>query len=204
MKNQYKGLPFADNRYKGGVQTIPGKVYCAYYDMGGEGIAYHDTTGENQGSGRLNADDGSYLHQFRMNESVDTSYTKSQDDIDNSEFNFVTPEMDMLYVGWTAPGEWLKYTVDVKNTGTYYINVMYTSYEGGKISVSVNDTDKTGPMDIQSTYRSDDPIQWRQWHHWNKADKIAEIYLEEGSQVLTLHTVANGQMNYGYLEFELK
>jgi len=24
-------------------QKIPGKLQCAYYDFGGEGIAYHDT-----------------------------------------------------------------------------------------------------------------------------------------------------------------
>ena len=35
----YKGTPFQDSRYKGGAQKIPGKVYCAYYDLGGEGVA---------------------------------------------------------------------------------------------------------------------------------------------------------------------
>lgn len=39
----YAGTPFEDIQYKGGAQAIPGKVYCPYYDFGGEGIAYHDT-----------------------------------------------------------------------------------------------------------------------------------------------------------------
>ena len=26
-----------------GPQQIPGRVECAYYDLGGEGVAYHDT-----------------------------------------------------------------------------------------------------------------------------------------------------------------
>lgn len=38
----YQGKPFEDAIYKGGPQVIPGKVECAYYDLGGEGVAYHD------------------------------------------------------------------------------------------------------------------------------------------------------------------
>ena len=30
----YKGTPYADSRYHGGAQKIPGKIYCAYYDRG--------------------------------------------------------------------------------------------------------------------------------------------------------------------------
>jgi hypothetical protein len=32
--SQYKGLPYHDSRYSGGPQKIPGKVLCAYYDLG--------------------------------------------------------------------------------------------------------------------------------------------------------------------------
>ena len=35
----YKGIPFHDSKYNGGAQKIPGTVMCAYYDMGGEGVA---------------------------------------------------------------------------------------------------------------------------------------------------------------------
>src|SRR4029077_17918811 len=40
---QYRGLSYRDSRYQGGSQKIPGRVFCAYYDLGGEGVAYHDT-----------------------------------------------------------------------------------------------------------------------------------------------------------------
>src|SRR5271163_2327086 len=33
---QYKGTPYHDGRYQDGAQKIPGKVLCAYYDLGGE------------------------------------------------------------------------------------------------------------------------------------------------------------------------
>jgi hypothetical protein len=67
----YAGQPFHDQRYAGGPQVIPGKVQCAYYDAGGEGVAYHDSDAVNHGSGELNPLDGSYLHGFRVREGVD-------------------------------------------------------------------------------------------------------------------------------------
>ena len=72
----YKGTPFADAKYKAGAQKIPGTLMCAYYDLGGEGVAYHDSDAKNNGSGGLNPLDGKYLNEFRAKEGVDTSYTK--------------------------------------------------------------------------------------------------------------------------------
>jgi hypothetical protein len=203
MATDYKGRPYRDSNFSGGPQIIPGRVLCAYFDFGGEGVAYHDSDSVNHGSGRLNPPDGTYLNEFRIDEGVDTTYVKYRDDIDNNPYNYMEPEKDMLYVGWTEPGEWLKYSVEVKKTGEYSINLMYTSNRGGAISLSFDDTDLTGPIPIKTTYREEDPIEWRQWHHWNKTDEIAKILLTEGFHVCTLHTVENGQMNYAYLEFEL-
>ncbi|GHT72211.1 hypothetical protein AGMMS50262_00200 [Bacteroidia bacterium] len=201
--NKYKGIPYEDENYKPGAQAIPGKVYCAYYDLGGEGVAYHDVTPKNHGSGELNPVDGSYLHSFRINESVDISYTK-ENDTDNSVYNFVDPPLGALYVGWTVPEEWTKYTVSVKESGIYKVSLLYTSNKGGRISLSVNDKDATGAIDIASTYVPEDSLAWRQWHHWNIANDFAEISLKKGKQTITLHTVENGEMNYLWLDFELK
>src|SRR5580700_4969203 len=88
----YKGTPFTDSKYKDGAQKIPGKVMCAYYDLGGEGVAYHDTDAKNSGSGGLNPLDGKYLNEFRKDESVDISYTKFPDhgdQIDNNPYEKV-------------------------------------------------------------------------------------------------------------------
>ena len=88
----YKGKPYSDNIYNSGAQTIPGRLQCEYYDLGGEGIAYHDDDSINSGSGRLNPSDGSYLNEFRIKEAVDISYTKFREPaIDNNSFNFVEP-----------------------------------------------------------------------------------------------------------------
>jgi len=200
----YKGAPFYDSVYKSGPQTIPGKLQCEYYDSGGEGVAFHDSDSINSGSGRLNPADGSYLNEFRINEAVDISYTKFRDPaIDNSPFNFVEPEKDSFYVGWTAPGEWTKYTVNINETGTYELGIMYTSNQNGKISISVNDVDKTGPIPIASTFVAADSIAWRQWHHWNYIDKLTRLDLKKGIQTITINTIDIGQMNYDYINFEL-
>src|SRR6201998_4743694 len=74
--SQYKGVPYHDSRYQGGPQKVQGRVLCAYYDLGGEGVAYHDTDPQNHGSGELNPADGTSLNEFRVHEGVDTSYTK--------------------------------------------------------------------------------------------------------------------------------
>ncbi|MEI6139959.1 MAG: carbohydrate-binding protein [Mariniphaga sp.] len=202
--NDYKGKPYYDSQYKGGAQIIPGKLQCEYYDFGGEGVAFHDTDSINSGSGQLNVADGSYLHEFRMNEAVDISFTKFQEPaIDNNPYNVVEPEKDQLYVGWTKPGEWIKYTVNVTKTGRYQIGIMFTSNKNGKISISVNDKDATGPILIPSTAVAAETVPWRQWHHWNYLASVAQIELKKGIQILTIHTVDLGDMNYDYLNFKL-
>ena len=196
-KNSYQGKAWKDT-----PQTIPGKLQCEFYDQGGEGIAFHDADTINSGSGKLNPADGSYLHEFRMHEAVDISFTKFQNPaIDNSPYNFVEPEKDQLYIGWTVPGEWTKYTVNVTEAGKYQLGLMYTSNQNGKISISVNDKDATGPLLIPSTFVAADSIPWRQWHHWNYIDKLAQIDLKKGIQTITIHTVEIGQMNYDYINF---
>ena len=114
-QDNYNGKPYSDRIYSAGPQVIPGKLQCEYYDYGGEGVSFHDSDSLNSGSGRLNPADGSYLHEYRINEAVDISFTKFQDPpVDNSAFNFVEPQKDQLYVGWTLPGEWTKYSVTVE------------------------------------------------------------------------------------------
>jgi hypothetical protein len=200
----YEGTPYQDQVYKEGAQIVPGKLQCEYYDFGGEGIAFHDDDSENSGSGGLNKADGSYLHEFRINEAVDISYTKFQDPpIDNTSFNFVEQVKDQLYVGWTSEGEWTKYTIHVEKAGTYDLGLMYTANKDGKISFSVNDLDVTGPLLVPSTFVTADTVAFRQWHHWNYIDDLAQITLKRGIQTFTIHTVEIGSMNYEFVDFKL-
>jgi hypothetical protein len=194
-------LPYTDAIHKEGIQNIPGKLQCEYYNLGGEGIAYHDVDTTNSGSGNLNKGQD-YLSTFRINEAVDISFTKYHDSIDNSKYNIVKPAENQLYLGWTVAGEWTKYTVNVKQSGIYQIGLMYTSNQNGQIKID-SDYITSGILDVNSTFHVNERIQWRQWHHWNYNKNLGKIKLKKGVQILTLNIVAIGQMNFDYLEFVL-
>jgi hypothetical protein len=198
----YSGTPFHDSVYPGGPQKIPGRVQCAYYDFGGEGVAYHDSDAVNHGSGGLNPANGTYLNEFRMHEGVDTSYTKYHDHIDDNPFEAVKPPEGLLYVGWTEPGEWFRMTVQVATAGRYAIDLLYTSNRGGAIALDLDGNTLVASIPIVSTKSPAETIPWRQWHHWNLAKAIATVSLPAGVSVLTLHVVEGGNMNLAYLDFK--
>jgi hypothetical protein len=201
-RDSYKGTPYRDGRYKRGMQTIPGKIECAYYDLGGEGIAYHDSDSKNNGSGGLNPADGTYLNQFRMDEGVDTSYTKFHDQIDDSPYDLVQPPENQIYVGWTEPGEWFNITVQVSRAGIYTADLLYTSNRGGSVTLDVNGKPTGEPITILSTFDASDPIDWRQWHHWNILRNAVKLRLPAGKNILTIHIASGGNMNLAYFDFK--
>ena len=174
---------------------------CAFYDFGGEGIAYHDSDDKNSGSGGLNKGPG-YLNNFRINEAVDISYTKYHDNIDNSVYDKVQPKVDQLYLGWTEPGEWTKYTVEVTESADYKIGVMYTSNRGGAIRFFADHADSTSLLEIPTTFDARDTIAWRQWHHWNYIDSLSTMHLEKGKRVIKLEISKMGNFNFDYFEFQ--
>ncbi len=187
VPEDYKGKP-----WKGEMQAIPGKITAAFYDAGGEGVAYHDTDKVNHGSGELNRGPEE-KNNFRKDEGVDISYTKAA--FDKFKDGKLL-EVDKYYVGWTAAGEWLNYTVDVKEAGTYTINLLASSNnKNAEISFSVNGADKTGSIVLEST---------GYYHTWKMYNNIAEITLEKGPQLLTLKFVKEGNMNVQYMEFVAK
>ncbi len=75
-------ITISNTPYGGSPATIPGKIEAEEYDVGGEGVAYYDTTAGNAG-GEVRTDDVDI-------EARDGGYT----------------------VGWIADGEWLEYTVN--------------------------------------------------------------------------------------------
>ena len=181
-------------------QWIPGRIECEWYDHGGEGVAYHDADSINNGSGKLNPANGNFLNEFRMKEAVDISYTKSNN-IDNNPYNKVEPVLDQLYVGWTQPGEWINYTVLVKEPGLYRIGLMYTANGDGAISLDIDGKQAADSLKIPTTHDDRDTVAWRQWHHWNKLDSLTAINIPKGKHLLTIHVTEHGNMNFDYLEF---
>jgi len=69
---------------------MPGRIEAEDFDVGGQGVAYHDLTLENEGD------------KYRP----DAVAIEPTTDLEGG-YN----------VGWTEAGEWLAYTVDVASTG---------------------------------------------------------------------------------------
>jgi hypothetical protein len=88
---------------------VPGRIEAEDYDVGGETIAYHDTTPGNTG--------GAYRH----------------DDVDIETGNGITN------VGWIRDGEWLTYTLNVTEAGDYQMTARVATPNDNRMAgVSVN------------------------------------------------------------------
>jgi hypothetical protein len=192
----YKGKPFEDEYYKKGAQAIPGRVELAYYDMGGEGIAYHDTEPINKGSGLLNRKPehqrpgvSDYICHFREQEGVDISYTK--DFIDFNHPNKVDPPVNQLFLAYEADGEWINYTIDVKVPGKYKIITIYGNRDN-KSSLWLNNEKAVDLLLPENTGN---------YHIWTQAT-IGEIsFPSAGINLLTLKY--NNGANLTYFDFSL-
>jgi hypothetical protein len=195
LPSGYKGKPFKDEQHRSGPQVIPGTIQAALYDLGGEGVAYHDTDAINHGSGELNHHPNhcrpgtpEYICYFREKEGVDISYTKDFADFNHP--NLVTPEKNQLYIGWEVEGEWVNYTVDVKKAGAYSINAMYGN-AANTLTFSVNNQ-PAGECKL--------PLDTGSPHKWNKAINCGQVtFPQAGRQLLTLHY--GNLNNLAYLEF---
>jgi len=192
----YKGKPFRDKYHKQGAQTIPGRVELAFYDLGGEGIAYHDSDAKNSGSGVLNREPmherpgvPEYIVHFREKEGVDISFTKDFADFNHP--NKVDPAVNQLYIGWEEDGEWTNYTINVLKPGRYRIITVY-GYKDNHSSLWLN-----GQKAVDLVL----PEDTGNWHYWTQAT-VGEIsFPTAGLNLLTLHY--NKGSNLAFLDFLL-
>ena len=113
----------------------------------------------------------------------------------------VAPPKEQLYVGWTEPGEWINQTVNVREAGPYSVDFLYTSHQGGQIGLELDGKPLASPLTVTSTANAADPLNWRQWHHWNLARDLAQADLLAGVHVLTVRILTEGQMNLAYFDF---
>jgi hypothetical protein len=112
--------------FAGTSANLPGVLEAENFDRGGQGAAYLDWDGGNNG------------WSYRDSEDVDISPTN------DTGGGYV--------VGWTSAGEWLKYTVNVNATGRYDLGVRVAQEgHGGTFHIEVNGTDVTGPITLPST-----------------------------------------------------
>src|SRR5262249_40804013 len=112
--------------YKGTPWPIPGTVEGENYDVGGEGVSYHDTT------------PGNTLGQYRTgaNEDVDVEKACGSNCYDISSID---------------PGEWVEFTVNVKTTPSYMVTLGVAAAAAKKMHIEMDGTDVSGALTVAAT-----------------------------------------------------
>jgi len=96
-------------------------------------------------------------------------------------------------VGWTREGEWLVYTVEVKESGLYRLKIPVASEkEGGLFHIEMDGRDVTGPLRIPDTG------SWQQLELLSHDD----IRLEKGRHRMKVVMDENGESG-GIGDFDL-
>jgi hypothetical protein len=133
--------------YSGTPAPIPGTIEAVRFDNGGTNVAYADSDAGNNG-GALRATD------------VD-----------------IEPSSGGGYnIGWIAPNEWLKYTVNVASSGSYTAQFRLASIGGGSFQVSFG-----SPTNASTTVSVPNTGAWQTWTTVN-----VPVTLAAGQQVMTV------------------
>jgi hypothetical protein len=103
---------------------VPGRFEAEDFDRGGEGVGYHDLTPGNQGG------------FYRRREDVD----------------IVSPYVGGYVVNNFQRGEWLEYTINVTQSGTYRLEALVSSeYTGSRFRIAIDGVDRTGAVVVPTT-----------------------------------------------------
>jgi beta-glucanase (GH16 family) len=112
--------------YGGTPAPVPGTIEAENFDLGGQNNAYYDSDTPNDGG------------QYRLSEGVD--------------IETCTDVGGGYDVGWTANNEWMKYTIAVKDSGTYQISARVSSNSTtGSMHFEIDGNDVTGTINVPNT-----------------------------------------------------
>src|SRR6202453_2766437 len=159
--------------YGGTAAAVPGTVYAANYDTGGQGVGYSVTS--TNGSANSYRSDGVDLET-----TTDTSPT--------------TAAGNGYDTGWTTGGQWFNYTVNVATAGTYSVSFRVASPYGITDALHIDNssgTNLSGSVAVPNTGG------YQTW-----ANATASVTLPAGEQTLTVDQDDNG-FNFHYMTFTL-
>src|ERR1700744_4112833 len=137
--------------YGGTAAAVPGTVQAENYDTGGQGVAYHVTS--------TNGSANSYpSHGVDLEATTDTGGGYD--------------------LGWTATGQWFKYTVNVATAGTYTVGLRLASLSG--VTDGLHIANSSG-ANLSGNINVPDTGAWQTWTTVN-----ATVSLPAGKQTLTV------------------
>ena len=159
-------------------QTIPGVLTLSDFDMGKSGIAYSDIIVMRDGV--AGNDQGNNGWNYR-NDGVDIDVCT---DTDTRNKNYC--------IGWIDAGEWVLYTVDVKQTAAYKLSVRYSSgSSGGTFHIEKDGVNISGQIKVSGTGG---------WQSWRSVE-VTDVILTEGIQKLKVVFETSG-FNLNFIEFK--
>jgi endoglucanase len=166
--------PFNTSRLPFTTTIIPGIVYAVNYDLGTNGVAYNDNDFQITGG----AGSGSWNNGWNYrNDGVDIDVC--------SDFPTVG-----YCVGWVGTGEYLHYTVNVSQTGTYRFTLRAAANNGGGYTML--------KWDFQTMSSAVPVPAGGGWQNWMDVD-LGTYALTAGIHTLSLHFFFGG-FNVNYVE----
>ena len=169
---RYGGFDVARPRapYNGGAE-LPGTLEVEDFDSGDEGMAYHDSDATDEGDAKYRTDNGG-VDLVKGNGGV--------------------------ALGYTAQGEWLEYTVDVKEAGEYsYEAIASSGIDGAAFHVSLVEDGKQTQLfkvNVGKTANND-------WNVYKTFTGTLSKQLEKGKHTLRL-TIDAPYCNIDKIKFE--
>src|SRR5215469_11460850 len=139
----------AQGPFNGTPAPVPGTVQAENYDTGGQGVAYNVAT--------VNGSANSYRP-------------------DGVDLEATTDTGGGYDIGWTATGQWFKYTVNAASAGTYSVSIRLASPSGVTDALHIansSGTNLSGTVSVAATGG---------WQTWTTV--TASVTLPAGQQTL--------------------
>ncbi len=145
--------------FGGTPAVIAGTVMADNYDTGGQGVGYSVSS--------VNGTNNGY-----RSDGVDLEVASSP-----------ATENDL---GWTAAGQWFRYTVNVTSAGTYTVNFLVADGSGAAVADAFHISDSAG-TDLTGSVAVPNTGGWETW-----TTVTATVTLPAGVQTLTLNQDSAG------------
>ena len=161
----------ASRPFGGKPHVIPGTIEAEHYDEGAAEVAYHDVDAKNHGA------------RLRGETHVDI---EARPDASGGHG-----------IGWTKAGEWLVYTVDVKEAGIYTMEIPAASQKQRAASFISNSTASIGPGQSRAGHGfvAETSADYQRWNQTRAGVQSMRIVMDRDGQrnplVISIYFVSN-------------
>jgi hypothetical protein len=140
------------------------------FDMGGEGVAFHESDNYNS---QIEGDD----------------YRRSYGDMNS----FPVDVDNGTLIAWSALGEWLLYTVEVRDAGEYQLSISVSTMLEPTFHLEVDGLNVSGPISVAPTGG------WANWTWY--PEKPLNVYLTAGTHQIKYY-LESGENNLYEMKLE--